>query len=238
VASPSLLGPSLSPWDQWDSDRLRWKFRTDYEELCEHLEHIYFILFGWVVALNYLRTGVSKNFISDPVRSVVNLYGERGNLARLGIYPTPESIWSLTVALFRFAAPFIVSLLSDIFGVYLRLHARLNARLHAKTTTEDKADATPVSRLAEHPVAVEPEKAPHVSDDMQTPVKNDPGSHASDAAPSLPSLSLPPDPKVRGKIQSLIRDETGPFSPRNSHPEVGSRLTTMPSMTLAYGGRP
>ena len=78
---------------------------------------------------------------------------------------------------------------------------------------------------------------------MQTPAKEDnTGYDTSDAvpkvAPSPPSLSLTANLKGRvSAIQSAIRDETGPFSPRNSLPEVGPRLKAMPSMSLAYGGR-
>lgn len=45
------------------SNRLRLKFKSDYEELCEHLERVFFILFGWIVTLNYLRTIATRHFI-------------------------------------------------------------------------------------------------------------------------------------------------------------------------------
>ena len=74
----------------------------------------------------------------------------------------------------RFAAPFIIYLLSEIFGVHLRLHE--------KTSTGDKTDDTTASRLTEHPVVAEvPIKAPHASDDMQAmaAVKDNTGSDTS-----------------------------------------------------------
>jgi hypothetical protein len=180
---------------------------------------------------------------SDPIRYLGSLYEES---ARLGIHPSSESIWSLPVTLFRwdkrflgffwthsrshrFAAPFIVALLSDIFGVYLRLHA--------ETSTGDKKDATPVPRLAEKPVVDEkPVKVPHVPSDMQTPVKDDPGNDTSNAAPSRLSLSLT-DLKGRTKtIQTAMHDETSRFL-RKVQTEVGASLPAMPSMSR-YGGRP
>jgi hypothetical protein len=45
------------------SNRLRWKFKNDYEELREHLERAFLILFGWAVTLNHLRTIATRQFI-------------------------------------------------------------------------------------------------------------------------------------------------------------------------------
>ena len=45
------------------SNILRLKFKSDYEELREHLERVFLILFGWVVTLNHLRTIATRHFI-------------------------------------------------------------------------------------------------------------------------------------------------------------------------------
>ncbi len=101
---------------KWQSYRLQWKFKNDYEEFREHLKSAFLILFGWAVTLNHLRTVATRHFIvsqcrvsaspqtdgfikNDPIRSVVGIYEESGNLAPLGIRPT--SIWNFLVTLFR-----------------------------------------------------------------------------------------------------------------------------------------
>lgn len=45
------------------SNHLRWKFKNDYEELREHLERVFIILFGWAVTLNHIRPIVTRHFV-------------------------------------------------------------------------------------------------------------------------------------------------------------------------------
>lgn len=52
------------------SNRLRLKFRTDYEELRDHLDRAFLILLGWAMILNYFRTVATRNFIVSIVRGV------------------------------------------------------------------------------------------------------------------------------------------------------------------------
>jgi hypothetical protein len=111
------------------SDHLQWKFKNDCEELRELLGRVFFILFGWVVTLNYLRKIATRHFIvsifgappsshahrslkNHPVRSIVGLYQglykKSGNLTHLDIRAT--SIWNLLIALLRCDKCWLVSL--------------------------------------------------------------------------------------------------------------------------------
>ncbi|KAH9995832.1 hypothetical protein BJV77DRAFT_960927 [Russula vinacea] len=201
--------PDTKPVDlsvlPWDSNHLRWKFRTDYEELCGHLEHSFLILLGWVATINYLRTVATKNFISNPMQFVVDLYEESGNLAHLGIPPT--SIWSFPVILFRFAAPFVNYLLLEIFGVPLRPYE--------ETSTGHKTDDTTASRLAEHPVVAEVSiKAPHASDmQAMAAVKDNTGSDTSGSEMK----------------RTVMNDETRRFSLGKAHVEPSPKSPNLAS---------
>jgi hypothetical protein len=171
---------------------------------------------------------------SHPIRSIVGLYEESVNLVHLDVSPT--SIWSFPGTLFRcdkcclvsrrthlkflsFAAPFVISLLWEFFGDSIHLHK--------ETSTGDETDATSVSQLAEHPVVTEMRlKAPHVSNDMQAPVKDNTGYDTSDAAPSptLPALSH--DRKGGTEtVHTMMHDEARRFSLRKAHTEVGASLS-------------
>ncbi|KAF8501533.1 hypothetical protein F5888DRAFT_1874203 [Russula emetica] len=204
----------------WDSNRLRWKFKNDYEELREHLECAFLILFGWAVTLNHLRPIATRHFINHPIRSVVVLYEESGNLAHFGISPT--SIWGWLVALSRFVAPFIISWFWEIFGAFLLIHA-------PEASAGGKTDTSFVSQLVEHPVvAKEPEKAPQVSNDsdVQAPVKGHTGYDTSDAAPPLPAMSVTDDLKGGNETIPIVtqHDDTRRFSLRKarSHNDIES----------------
>ncbi|KAF8485959.1 hypothetical protein DFH94DRAFT_709245 [Russula ochroleuca] len=215
----SPLSPDTKPVDfsvlPWDSNYLRWKFRTDYEELCEHLEHSFLILLGWVVTLNYLRTVATRSFIIHHIRFVVGLYEESGSLAHLGIPPTGMSIWSFPVILFRFVAPFILYLLSEIFDVPLRLLE--------ETSTGDKTDATSASRLAEHLVVTDmPIKAPHASNDMQA-LASVKGNTGGDTGGSETKCTVMNDETSRFFLRK-VRVES--HDARSVHPGPNTRADT------------
>jgi hypothetical protein len=115
------------------------------------------------------------------------------------------SLNSPTVRSHRFAAPFIIYLLSEIFGVPFRLHE--------ETSTGDKTDDTPASRLAEHPVVAEvPIKAPHASNDMQAmaAVKDNTGSDTGKCF-SFAAWSVIDNHFERRK-RDVMNDETRRFS--------------------------
>jgi hypothetical protein len=109
-------------------------------------------------------------------------------------------------------------LLWEFFGDSLE-----SLRLHAETSTGDKTDATSVSQLAEHPVVAEvPVEAPHEPNDMQAPAKDNTGYDTSDAAPTVPALSLTDDRKGGNEGEhTVMHDEARRFSLGKGHLEVG-----------------
>jgi len=211
------------PWDVKSNYYLRLKFKNEYEELREHLDRVFLILFGWVVTLNYLRTIATKNFISHPIRSFVVLYEESGNLdylAHLGIRPT--YIWGLLVALFRFVVPFITFWFWEIFGAFILIHA-------PEASAGEKTDTSFVSQLAGYPLAAkESERASQVfnDSDMQVPVKDHTGSDTSDAT-LLPAMSVTVTDDPKGWNETMLtvpHDDTRQFSLRKarSHNDIES----------------
>ena len=80
--------------------------------------------------------------------------------------------------------------------------------------------------FGEHPVEAEvPVKAPHVSNDMLEPFRDKRGNDSSDAALSLPLLSLTDDPKGGSEsIHTVVYDETRRFPLRKPHTKVGASL--------------
>jgi hypothetical protein len=63
LSSISDGGPGSRLKKGRQSNRLRWKFKNDCEELREHLERVFLILFGWAVTLNHLRPIATRHFI-------------------------------------------------------------------------------------------------------------------------------------------------------------------------------
>ncbi|KAI0300785.1 hypothetical protein BC826DRAFT_619848 [Russula brevipes] len=195
---------SLFPWD---SNRVQWKFRTEYEELREHLDHSLLILLSWMVTLDPFLRVAMRHFIKDPVGSSFRFYEE---IVKLGILPT--SIWSLWVTLFRSVFRLMVSLLWDFFSGF-------SFRIYVGISDEDETDAAPASRLAGQPVIVEvPVEGPDELDAAQAPAK-DAGNTTSGAAPS-PSPAL----LTETKAHSSTHDQAERLSPRKSPSDsTGSR---------------
>ncbi|KAF8271138.1 hypothetical protein EI94DRAFT_1720958 [Lactarius quietus] len=54
----------------WDSARLQWKFKSEYNELRDHLEHSLLILLGWWMTLKYLTKAIAEQFIAQPEQAI------------------------------------------------------------------------------------------------------------------------------------------------------------------------
>jgi hypothetical protein len=44
------------------SARLQWKFKSEYDELREHLEHSFLIILGWWVTFKHLTKAITEHF--------------------------------------------------------------------------------------------------------------------------------------------------------------------------------
>ncbi|KAH9972168.1 hypothetical protein BGW80DRAFT_1316902 [Lactifluus volemus] len=113
----------LSTTSPWDPDRLQWKFKSEYEELCEHFEHSFIILVSWLLTIDQLfRIGL-RYFIRHPAHSVTILYDRRSEIAISRALLT--SIWHRSVPAFRHVAFFMLSWLRDVFhsSVYVNFDA-------------------------------------------------------------------------------------------------------------------
>ncbi|KAH9998834.1 hypothetical protein BJV74DRAFT_824132 [Russula compacta] len=183
-SSPDIRSVDLSVFP-WDSNRLRWKFRTEYEELREHLEHSFFILLSWAATIDYILRVAIGHFIRHLTQSVVRFYEESVKFSCLDI--PFVSMWGLLGFLFHSAAPRLVSCLwGTFFGFPLRPDE--------KSSTRGKADAGSASRLTRQPVSSEvPAKGPKVSSGTQVPAKDDTDSVTNDPALSPSNASLTND---------------------------------------------
>jgi len=210
LASPSYPDTKRvhSPLSPWDPNRLRWKFRSDYEELHEHLERAFLILISWTTSIDHLLKAAIGHYILHPICSVRRHYEENIKLAYLAIFPI--FIWSLFGLLFRTVAPYIISSLCGIFSI------PVNARTQAK----DETDAGYAQRLTGKPVSAHlsmPVYGLQGSSGAQTPAKDDQGGATSGFPPPQPPVSLVDDFKdgIR-TIHTAVRDEAKRLSRRNS----------------------
>ncbi|KAH9953878.1 hypothetical protein BC827DRAFT_1273095 [Russula dissimulans] len=122
------IGSVDIPLVSWD----RGKFRTNYAELREHLEHS-FLIFAMTV-LHFVRIG-TRCIITNTRRSVIRI----SQLALATLLFCLMSMWHLWVTLVRSAASLVLSLLREIFNFSLRRNAKSVswAKVHADNTSSD-----------------------------------------------------------------------------------------------------
>jgi len=133
------IGSVDIPLVSWDPNRLRGKFRTDYAELREHLEHSFLIILTWAMTgLHFVRIGMRYIIKTTTRRSVIRI--SQPALATL-IFCL-MSIWHLWVTLVRSAASRVLSFLREIFNFSLSRSAKTGikdktAKVHADNTLSD-----------------------------------------------------------------------------------------------------
>jgi len=106
------------------SARLQWKFKSEYDELREHLERSLLILLGWWLTIRHLTKAAAEHFIvsvlefristslkhfdvpsqkAQPDQAVSNLYKQSTKLSIHDIFSI--TVWGLLVPLFRCVRP-------------------------------------------------------------------------------------------------------------------------------------
>ncbi|KAF8259538.1 hypothetical protein EI94DRAFT_1751208, partial [Lactarius quietus] len=80
----------------WDSARLQWKFKSEYNELRDHLEHSLLILLGWWMTL-------TEQFIAQPEQAI---FSSCKQCTKLVIHVACSiSLWGLLTAFLQYAVP-------------------------------------------------------------------------------------------------------------------------------------
>jgi hypothetical protein len=97
-SASSNIDTNVSPWD---SARLQWKFKTEYDELHEHLEHSFLIILGWWVTFKHLTKATAEHFITQPEQAFSNLFKQSTKLFSQVIFSLYLSLWGLLTTLFR-----------------------------------------------------------------------------------------------------------------------------------------
>ncbi|KAN0132887.1 hypothetical protein V8E53_009252 [Lactarius tabidus] len=97
--APSNIDINVSPWD---SARLQWKFKSEYDELREHLEHSFLIILGWWVTFKHLTKAITEHFFTQPEQAISNLFKQSTKLSSQVIFSFYLSLWDLLTALFRY----------------------------------------------------------------------------------------------------------------------------------------
>jgi len=83
----------------WDSARLQWKFKSEYNELRDHLEHSLLILLGWWMTLKYLTKAIAEQFIAQPEQAI---FSSCKQCTKLVIHVACSiSLWGLLTAFFQ-----------------------------------------------------------------------------------------------------------------------------------------
>jgi hypothetical protein len=151
----------------WDSDRLQLKFKSEYDELREHLGHSLFILLGWWLTIKHLTKAAAEHFIAHPDQAIFSLYKQS---TKLPIHDTLSISVGVLVALFRYAVLRIVFPTQPFFS---RSVSRFGASKGEETgtnpallpsTSQPLPDESPVqSPYTESTAHASPEDSPTIT---------------------------------------------------------------------------
>jgi hypothetical protein len=75
------------------------KFKSEYDELREHIKHSLIILLGWLLIIKHLTKATAEHFIAQPDQVISSLYKQS---AKLPIHDTLSISVGLLAALFRY----------------------------------------------------------------------------------------------------------------------------------------
>jgi len=184
--APAALPNVESVVSPWDSARLQLKFKSEYDELREHIEHSLLILLGWWLIIKHLTKAAAEHFIAQPDQAIFSLYKQS---TKLSIYDTFSfTVWGLLTSLFRYAVPRVVFPTQPFFShSFNRFGASKREELGTKSALPPSArqplpDERPVqSSYIESSAHSAPESSPTIT------VMSDP-AHAALDGPLMDAL--------------------------------------------------
>ncbi|KAI0303648.1 hypothetical protein B0F90DRAFT_1815955 [Multifurca ochricompacta] len=175
----SLIITESSSVSRWDSNRLQWKFRSEYEELRGHLGHSFIILFNWLVTIYHLAKVASRDTIGHRAIALISNHGLK--VPSLDLLPI--HIWGLLVMFLQYAAPLeATSLQYPPFSSPIRLDTNSNAKA--------RADAFPAPVSAGQSLSALTMDSPRTPGNAPPFAKDDGRTTASGPIHSVPDVDL------------------------------------------------